>query len=172
MQSTTIQLPAQALRENLLIKLFEISKPIYRSLFKSKQKAWRTQRKDLAKFEEGSLGKDLYCFLSKHHFEVEPKLESHDVGHVLLGYETDVKNEICMQFFYLGSGKKSVYSLLTTVLGYLILPEAYKDFNKAYRNGKNAINFQDWDFEYLLNEPTKTLQAQIFSKKTNSELFI
>ena len=172
MQSTTLQLPALALRENILVFLFEISKPIYRKLFKAKQKAWRTQCKDLAQFEEGSLGKDLYYFLSKNNFEIEPKLESHDVGHVLLGYETDVKNEICMQFFYLGSGKKSVYSLLTTVLGYLFLPEVYKDYHKAFRYGKTAINFQDWDFEFLLKEPTKTLQAQIFSKNIDSELFI
>ena len=165
-------LPIPALRARLLVLLFEVSKPMYKATFKVFTKAWRTQREDLAKFETASLGGQLYLFLTSHNFQVEPKLESHDVGHVLLGYDTDVVSEISMQFFYLGSGKKSLYSLLTTILGYLIVPEYYPLFHQAFRRGKTAINFQDWDFEHLLSENINTLRAQIFKQNTKNILYI
>jgi len=172
MEITIQKLPALQLRSKFLVLLFEISKPIYRFIFKSNTKAWSKQLKDLEKLPNHSLGKDLYHFLSKHGFNIEAKLESHDVGHVLLGYPTDVVNEVCMQFFYLGSGKKSIYSILTVMLGYLILPEYYEQFNKAYKRGMTAINFQKWDFEHLLNEKTSTLQAQIFQLNQPQNLIL
>lgn len=168
----TLNIPAPELRAKLLVSLFEFSKPIYRATFKRYTKAWKTSKSDLATFEENSLGQDLFQFLSAHNFEVEAKLESHDVGHVLLAYDTDVVSEICMQFFYLGSGKKSVYSLLTTLLGFLIVPEYYKDFQEAFKRGRTAINFQSWDFEHLLSENINTLRAQIFNKKATNILYI
>lgn len=167
-----INIPALALRAQLLVYLFEFSKPIYRFSFKYFAKPWRTTKSDLAQFKAPSLGYHLYQFLNTHEFEVEAKLESHDVGHVLLGYDTDVVNEICMQFFYLGSGKKSIYSLLTTVLGYLIVPEYFKVFNQAYRRGKTAVNFQYWDFEHLLAEDLSTLRAQLFNQQGTNILYI
>ncbi len=172
MEITIQKLPAYELRSQFLVLLFEISKPIYRFIFKSNTKAWTKQLKDLKNLTPNSLGNDLYIFLSNHGFNIEAKLESHDVGHVLLGYDTDVVQEVCMQFFYLGSGKKSVYSLLTVILGYLILPEYYSFFNTAFKRGKTAINFQKWDFEHLLKEPTSTLQAQIFQIKQTQHFIL
>lgn len=168
----TLNIPAPELRASILVFLFKISKPIYRFSFKHFTRPWATTRAELARFKENSLGRHLFIFLNSHGFEVESKLESHDVGHVLLGYDTDVVSEIGMQFFYLGSGKKSVYSLLTTLLGYLIVPEYYKTFHQAFQRGKTALNFQHWNFEHLLGENINTLRAQIFNQQEENNLYI
>lgn len=164
-QIKVIPYPVFALRSKLLIFLFNISKPIYRAVFKFSDKAWTVNLNDLSKKAPGTLGKDLYNFLTQHGFSIEPKLESHDVGHVLLGYDTDVIDEVCMQYFYLGSGKRSIYSVLTVFLGFFILHECHQLFFRAYLRGKKAVNFQYWDFEHLLNEPTSVIQKMIFNRK-------
>lgn len=168
----SIILPQKALRESLLIRLFELSKPVYRALFKRKTQAWRLKRKDLQKFEEYSLGKELYYFLEKNNFEIEEKLEKHDIGHVLLGYELIVEDEISMQFFFLSSGKRSIYCIFTIILGSLILPEYYLKYQKAYKRGKLAINFHKWKFEYLLHENINELRSLIFKEITKNPLYI
>lgn len=172
MEITIQKLPAYQLRSKFLVFLFEISKPVYKFLFKQKTKAWKTTLSDLAKMQANTLGNDLYIFLTEHGFNIESKLESHDVGHVLLQYPTDVMNEISMQFFYLASGKKSIYTYLTTILGLAILPESYNSFYIAFQHGKTAINFQSWNFEHLLKENTATLRAQIFNQEKENSLFI
>lgn len=168
----SILLTKKALRESLLVQLFEISKPIYRMLFKRKTKAWRYKRKDLEQFEENTLGKKLYYFLTENNFEIEEKLENHDIGHVLLGYELNVRDEICMQFFFLSSGKRSAYCLFTIVLGTIILPEYYSYYHTAYQRGKNVINFHKWKFEYLLHENVHELRSLIFKENTKNPLYI
>lgn len=167
-----LKLPAKGLRERVLIALFEISKPLYRAVFKHRAQAWQTRIQDIECLPPNTLGKQLHDFLHAHDFGIEPKLESHDVGHVLLGYDTHVSDEVCMQFFYLGSGKKSIYSLLTTVLGFFILPEHHQEFQQAYRRGQKAVNFQYWDFEHLLHEDVETLKSQIFQEKKENLLHI
>lgn len=172
MEITIQKLPAYELRSKFLVTLFEISKPIYKFLFKQNTKAWSTNMNDLEKMPSNTLGNDLYHFLNQHGFDIEAKLESHDVGHVLLQYPTDVMNEVSMQYFYFASGKKSFYTAFTILLGTIVLPESYAQFIRAYHHGKTAINFQHWNFEHLLKEKTSTLQAQIFNQQQENSLFI
>lgn len=169
---TKVITPAYSLREQFLIFLFEISKSPYRFVFKHHATAWKVTRSQLANYPQQTLGNDLYHFLKEHDFEVEPKLESHDVGHVLLQYDTDVVSEICMQFCYLGSGKKSIYSLLTSILAIAILPEHLSLYWTAYKRGKKMLNFQDWDFEHLLREKTNTLRNIIQKKQQENTLIV
>lgn len=161
-----------SLRAHLLVFLFEKTKPIYRSIFKRNSVAWKTTRKDLLRFPYGTLGRSLGEFLLQNDFEVEPKLESHDVSHVLLNYSTDVVSEICLQYFYLGSGKKSLYSFGTVLLGGLMMPEYFNYFLIAFKRGRTALNFSKWNFEHLLKEKTDNLRKLIFKKQSNNKLFI
>lgn len=170
--NTITAVPLYSLRAKLLIFLFEITKPIYRAIFKRNKKAWTTSLEDLANYEEYSLGKDFYHFMKKEGFQIEAKLESHDISHVLLQYPTDVPNEIAMQFFCVGVGKKSYYTWFTVITGFLILPEYHKIYQQAYQRGLHAINFQHWDFEHLLSEPTAVLRAQIFNQNQENKLYL
>lgn len=159
-------------RAGILVHLFEISKEPYRFLFKQKKQAWHYTVEELSHFPQGTLGNDLSYFLSTNQFFLEPKLENHDVMHVILQYPLDVVSEVSMQFFCFASGKQSIYNKLTMLLGFLFLPEYFNDFVRAYLKGLHAINFHHWDFEHLLNEKTSTLRAQIFKQEINDSIII
>lgn len=159
-------------RAALLVQLFEWSKEPYRFFYKRNKKAWPLSIEKLGTFPAGTLGKDLHQFLKENHFNLEPKLENHDVMHILLQYPLDVVSEVAMQFFCFASGKKSTYNKLTMLLGLLFLPEYFNEFVKAYLRGLHAYNFHHWDFEHLLNENTNTLRALIFKQKTHNNFII
>jgi ubiquinone biosynthesis protein Coq4 len=111
------------IREKLLIKMFEFTKPYYVKYFKRHQNPWQQNIKTLKRFPSKTLGNALGNFLKKNDFELLPKLEAHDILHVLLNYQTTIEGEIKMQFFLLGNGKKSIYALFTAILGIILIPE-------------------------------------------------
>ena len=160
------------LRENLLIELVEITKPIYVKFFKKNQKAWQQNKSTLKKFPPNTLGNSLGVFLEKEGFGLLPKLEDHDVLHVLLNYKTTIEGEVKMQFFLLGNRKKSSYALFTAIIGILLVPERFNEFLKEFRKGRKCINISKWDFEHLLCEPIDLLQKQIFGVPVKNQKLI
>ena len=98
-----------------------------------------------------------------------PKLEEHDVMHVLLNFETTVKGEAMMQFFLLGNGKKSIYALATAIASMLLVPEHFGAFIRAFRWGRSCRNISHWNFEHLLSEPTELLRRLIARKNLGVE---
>ena len=82
----------------------------------------------LKRFPIKSLGNELGLFLEKNGFTLLPKLESHDVLHVLLDYKTTIEGEVEMQFFLLGNRKKSLYAFFTALVGVILVPEKISSF--------------------------------------------
>lgn len=80
-------------------KLYYFSRNIYRNNFK-KNLAWRFQKADLLNFPQLSLDFDLGNFLKQNNFEIEKKLENHDVFHVLTGIDAlALKKLVCYTVF-------------------------------------------------------------------------
>lgn len=117
-------------REKIAIGLVEYTKPVYIHWFK------------------------------KNQFQLIPKLEDHDVLHVLLNYKTTLVGEIKMQCFLLGNRKRSVYALFTALIGIVLVPEKLLAFRHEFSKGKKCAAISNWDFEYLLSEPLELLQRQ------------
>lgn len=84
---------------------------------------------------------------------MQEKLEDHDVFHVLTNTRISVLEEIGMQFYLLGNGKKSIYLFMVTFSGILFYPTKFNYFIEQYLRGKNAHAFHYINFEKLL--PTK-----------------
>lgn len=168
-----IILPIQSsIRAKLLLVLFEISKPVYRFVFKRKQKAWQKDIKQLLNYAPHTLGNDLALFLLKNRFNLEPKLEKHDIYHIISGYSTTIIGEIELSWFNIGVGKRSLYTLGVAGLGALLLIEYFACFRQAYQRGKTARNYSRWNFENLLNENTEELKKHIFYKENHLEIYI
>ena len=164
-QSTLImRIPFYQLRCKFLEKLFEISVYSYRLLFKRKKEGWEITVSDLRKYEVGTLGRSLYVFLHHNGFEVQNKLESHDVFHVLTETGTTVPEEISMQFRLYACGKRSIYGSITMALGALVIPEKHQLYSSSYRIGKRMVDLSTWDLKSLLNESISELRKQIYQK--------
>lgn len=95
-----------------------------------------------------------------------PKMENHDVHHLITGCGTNFEDEIAMQFLLLGNGKLNAHLLAAIVLGSVILPEYYKIYIKAYKKGQNMRPFYQWDFEALLWQNFEHLKDFIQQKNT------
>lgn len=95
-----------------------------------------------------------------------PKMENHDVHHLITGCGTSFEHEIAMQFLLLGNGKLNAHLLAAIILGSIILPEYYKIYINAYKKGQNMRPFHQWDFEALLWQNFEHLKDFIQQKNT------
>ncbi|MFK8005139.1 MAG: Coq4 family protein [Saprospiraceae bacterium] len=153
-----------SLREKLLISLVEWTKPWYGRFFQKSKIPWKTNLAKLKKFPPKTLGGDLAHFLEKENLSLMPKFESHDVYHVLLKYKTTVVEEARMQFFLMGNRKYSLYIIGTNLIAMAFYPEQIHSFISEFQKGRKAISIAKWNFEFLLNEPTKSLRKMIFRR--------
>ena len=160
--------------DRLIVWLVDGTKPLYSKWFKQKVVPWQYKKAELLRFPEKTLGRRLGEFLEREQLELMPKMEDHDVFHVLLNFKTTIKDEVRMQFFLIGNGKKSLYAIATAFVGIMLQPKHFKAFHNAYKTGQKCLSAAKWDFQYLLHEPIELLQNQIFKRAMPEEapLFI
>ena len=147
----------KTLRYLFVERLYEWSKLPYRLLFK-REAAWGISVKELISYPQETLGYHLGCFLLKHHFTPEPQLEDHDIYHVLTGSGILVPDEIAMQFYLYGNGKRSIYLFTVLAIGSVLFIDRWPAFKKAYQKGRAAHRFYDLDFLKLLKHSLLDLQ--------------
>lgn len=148
------------MRKKFLTKLYLYSQNLYTTLFK-RSPAWNLKREDLLKYPANSLGHHLGAFLEKHGFELIPKVEQHDIYHLLTGYGTSVEEEIALQYLCLGNGKSSLYLFGSIVIGTLILPEYFKLYREAYQKGQGLASFHHFKYRTMLEVDFTSFQQMI-----------
>lgn len=150
-------------RSHNVEKLYYFSRDIYRNVFK-KNLAWEISKIDLLNFPKFSLGFDLGIFLDQNNFELEKKLENHDIFHVLTGINTAVFKEVGLQYYLLGNGKTSLYLFGVILTGSLFYPEKWLYFWQNWQFGKKARKFHDLDFWSILDKQTTVLRQNFGMK--------
>lgn len=128
--------------------------------YKDKQ-PWSVTVEQLLQFPADSVGYKLGSFLHQNGFGFIPKFENHDLFHVLLGYGLTVSDEVQMQCCLAGSGRRTLSTWVTIIIGVVFYPEYWPVFRTAYRRGKTLCNFSYWDFESMLEMPLAELQRCI-----------
>ena len=145
------------MRDLFIEKMYELSKKPYQKFFK-KGKAWEIEINQLIQLPNDSLGFHLGCFLLKYNFEIQPKLEDHDIIHVLTNTGISVVDEIGMQYYLYGNGKRSLYLIMVIVSGTLFYPTRFSYFKQQYKRGKTAHEFYGLDFLNMLSIPLTHIQ--------------
>lgn len=146
------------IRAKLCEWLNETTKVSYTKWFKRKTSSWQMTITDLKSFNTSSLGHQMFNFLTLEGFSLMEKHESHDVFHVLTGYGTSKEDEIAMQCFLFGNGKKTLYMTLSILTGIVILPEFISIFYKAYLRGQQAFPMYKLNYQPLLSYPLQQLK--------------
>ncbi len=144
------------MRALLLEKMYELTKVPYQ--FFKKEKPWYINSKQLIQFPEETLGFHLGCFLLRFNFEIQEKLENHDVFHVVTNTGISVVEEIGMQYYLLGNGKKSPYLFMVILNGTLFYPNQFRYYLHQYDKGKKAHRFYNLDFKKMLHIPIRDIQ--------------
>ncbi|HKX86677.1 MAG TPA: hypothetical protein VJL37_08385 [Flavobacterium sp.] len=149
------------MKDKIIETMYEMSKKPYQKFLKHNQ-PWNITKEELVSYPELSLGNDLGRFLTSNQFDIQEKLEDHDIIHVLTNTGITVVDEISMQYYLLGNGKRSLYLYMVILTGTVFYPMLFNRFMKAYKKGKRAHKFYYLDFLKLLHVPTDTLR-QIFN---------
>lgn len=147
-------------RDSVANKLVAIGKPIH-TIMRYRRKPWNISKKELSEYPENSLGQQLYQFLEQNEFELMPRIEFHDVYHVLFQLGTTMREETNIQFVVIGNGKRSLPNLIATVVCVVFYPEYWNEFRKAYQRGRNAKKFYDLKFIELLDRDLDELQGEL-----------
>ena len=145
------------MRDLFIEKMYELSKKPYQKFFK-KGEAWDVEINQLIQLPNDSLGFHLGCFLLKYNFEIQPKLEDHDIIHVLTNTGISVVEEIGMQYYLYGNGKRSLYLMMVIISGTLLYPTRFSYFKQQYQRGKQAHEFYGLDFLNMLSVPLTHIQ--------------
>lgn len=146
------------MRAFILEKLYEWSKIPYQKFIK-KNDAWNISIDSLLAYPKNTLGHCLGNFLREHSFELQEKLENHDVFHVLTNTGTTVPEEISMQFYLLGNSKRSPYLFAVVFFGLLLFPDYLKLYKQAYTKGTKALQFHQLNFHKMLHLPLQTIKT-------------
>lgn len=145
------------MRDYLIEKLYESSKKPYQKYFK-KNEPWKIDKTKLLDYPQESLGLGLGNFLYINHFDIQEKLEDHDIIHVLTNTGVSVYEEIGMQYYLFGNGKRSLYLYMVILTGTLFYPKRIKYFIEQYKKGKKALPFHYLDFSKMLLVPIPSIQ--------------
>ena len=118
-------------------------------------------RQQLLQMQEGTMGNALIKLLDDNNLALLPYYAKHDIKHILLGYDTTDKGEVCLQCFMLGNGHISFPVFITVVFGFVAVPEHWGSFTKAYRRGRISTPIENWKWFEILHEPVVSLQQKL-----------
>ncbi|RZM25399.1 MAG: hypothetical protein EOO88_19415 [Pedobacter sp.] len=122
---------------------------------------YQAKSEELRKMPEGTLGRDIVHCLDTHGLRLVPGYESHDLKHVLLGFEMNPVDEIRLQAFMLGNGNYSWASFAIFFFGAIFLPDMWTMFIRDYRCGQRSAPIKDWTIEQYARSSTTTLREVI-----------
>ncbi|MEN2399891.1 hypothetical protein GKZ90_0008895 [Flavobacterium sp. MC2016-06] len=145
------------MKDKFIENLYEYTKKPYQKYLK-KNAPWEIEKIALLDYPENSLGFGLGNFLYKNHLDIQPKLEDHDIIHVLTNTGISVEEEIGMQYYLLGNGKLSLYLFLVITSGTVFYPNKIGYFLQQFKKGKSAYSFYYLDFSNLLFMPIDVIQ--------------
>jgi ubiquinone biosynthesis protein Coq4 len=126
------------------------------------QKNWNLTTEDLLLYPEGSLGKALGRFLKKSGVEPLAGAEYHDLEHVLFDFSISFKDEIGLQFFLHGNGKKSFASISTIIGAWFILPTHWKYLKDSYRKGQECKDISKLNLKAMLHQNLNEVKHSLF----------
>jgi ubiquinone biosynthesis protein Coq4 len=123
---------------------------------------------ELQQLPEGSLGNDLFHFLTRNHFTLLPYFETHDVKHVLLDYGTTGKDEACIQYFYIANGHYSIATVVSAIASFILMPDYFFAFLKAFNRGRKALPIGNLHLGELLHCNASELKARFQIERISS----
>lgn len=155
------------IRLQLMLWIYDYSSRLYTTLFKWNKRAWGISKEMFYTYEEGTLGHAMGEFYARKGFHVMPKLENHDVFHVLTEIDTAIEDEIAMQYLLLGNGKVSIYLLGMILIGTIVFPEFRHYYIQSFKKGRAMDQFFAIEFKDYLTAPLALVQASVANKQRN-----
>lgn len=130
------------------------------------KQSWNISTKELLLLPEGSVGNELGKYLKEQKLEPLEKAEYHDVQHILFDFSMSFVDEVALQFFLIGNGKKSIASISTYLGAWFILPTKWKYLKTSYQRGKKCKDTSILNVKTILNEDFGMTKNMLFSNSS------
>jgi ubiquinone biosynthesis protein Coq4 len=127
-----------------------------------KDKNWNLSTAQLLQYPEGSVGKTLGEFLKRSNVEPLAGAEYHDIQHVLFDFSISFKDEVALQFFLHGNGKRSIASVSTLIGAWFLLPTSWKYLRTSYERGKNCRDISGFNSKEVLYQDLQHVKTSLF----------
>jgi len=151
------------LSEKIIEKSFYLSVWTIERFFDTNE--LKNKVKELDKFEEGTLGKEIAKCLNENNLNLVPNYESHDLKHSLLNFKMTPLDEIRMQAFMIGNGNWSIPSLAIFIFGATLLPSKWNLFKEDFKEGRKAISIKEWSIEEFADKQIEELREKVYNKR-------
>lgn len=135
----------QHLSRRVIKHSFYLSVRLLRLFYNTESLTIRTSQ--LSSLPKGTLGHAVSRCLTEHKLKLVPNFESHDLKHVLLGYDMTPEDEIRLQAYMIGNGNYSLPSFLIFFFGAILLPEMLPTFYRDYCKGRHSLKISEWTLE-------------------------
>lgn len=130
---------------------------------------YRLKVRELHAMPDGTLGKAIADCLRDNNLCLVPGYESHDLKHVILGYEMTPVDEIRMQAFMLGNRNYTLPCFIILIFGIILLPSNWSQFFKDFNRGRSAKSIALWNIEEYAYKDILALQHEAFESVPNSQ---
>ncbi|GGB74210.1 hypothetical protein GCM10007424_12660 [Flavobacterium suaedae] len=151
-----------------IIKIsFDFSIKIIESL--NDMEPYKLKERKLSAMTDGTLGKAISNCLRDNNLSLVPGYESHDLKHVILGYEMTPVDEIRMQAFMLGNRNYTLPCFIILIFGMVLLPSKWSLFFKDFNKGRNAKPIALWSVEEYADKDLSVLQYEVFESASNPQ---
>jgi ubiquinone biosynthesis protein Coq4 len=156
-----IQSTLKSLREVFVSHAFKTASILYVHFKKGIE--WNVNTRELLSYPKESLGFHYASFLVAHHLNPQPKCEDHDIFHVLTGFKTETSEEIAMQYWLYGNGKRSPFVNLAMLAGAILYFDKHKLFKESFINGKSSMPMHHLDFKQHLSSPLSLFKTTLIT---------
>ena len=127
-------------------------------------KAYHRKVAALHKLPDGTVGKELANYLLARNLTLVPGFESHDLKHVVLGYEMEPLGEIRMQAFMLGNGNWTIPSVAIFLFGMMLLPQHWLLYWQDFQLGRQCPAIATLEINDCKNQQIVEFKKLIFGR--------
>lgn len=155
----------QRLARHLILKTFDLTVKTIQKLH-DEQSAYEQKNEWIRTLPEGTLGADIARCLDQNGVKLVPGFESHDLKHVLLGYQMTPVDEIRLQAFMIGNRNYSLVSFAILVFGASLLPDEWRNLYRDFKRGRKTQPIRTWTIEQYAHRNTLELRTQLMENST------
>jgi hypothetical protein len=141
----------------------EVALPYFRLMRKGYKFPYTV--KQLQRFPDGTVGKELFHFFMNNKLDMLPDYEKHDIKHVVLGYPPSEEGEVSLQCFMLANGRITFPVIFIVIVGLTIMPDKWNVFREAWKRGRTTHSLKNLDWFGLVPQQLNIVTNKIFNFK-------
>ena len=123
-----------------------------------KDRDWPHKAEDYGLMPKLSVGHQYSKLISSKTIEYKPNLVKHDMKHIILGYDMNIRNELNIVAFLIGNRSSNKVSIFYLIICLLIVPEYLFQLKKHFKRGRSANRLKDYNIASLVEHDLKSVR--------------